>query len=151
MTRVVVVGALSLSVFACGPGPGPAAFSKDFKTSSGYFTLMSKPVDNSGMDAATFVHKLQRTWYSTNVQGALGGNDLPAGTVAVKETYDANNNPSNVLFMIKKSKDTWYYEMRDKDGNELAMAPKGDNVAMCLGCHTKFKDKDYLGGTTVKN
>jgi hypothetical protein len=53
--------------------------------------------------------------------------------------------------MTKKAKDTWFYEMRTKDGAEMMGAPKGDNVAMCHGCHAKFSAKDYLAGTDVKN
>lgn len=141
----------AISMLACGPQPGPGTFSADFKTNKGYFTQMSKAVDNSGMDAATFVHKLQRTWYSTNVQGLVGQGDLPVGTVAVKEVYNANNEATNVLWMTKKSKDTWFYEMRMKDGAEMMGAPKGDNVAMCHGCHTKGSATDYLLGTGIKN
>lgn len=142
---------VSLLAAACGPQPGPGTFTADFKTNKAYFTQMAAPVDNSGMDAATFVHKLQRTWYSTNVQGLLGQSDLPVGTVAIKEVYNANNEATNVLWMTKKSKDTWFYEMRTKDGAEMMGAPKGDNVAMCFGCHGKFASKDYLAGTAVKN
>lgn len=150
MLRSVIAVVVFSSIAACGPANGPGAFSASFKT-SGFFTQMSKSVDNSGMDAATFVHKLQRTWYSSNVQGALGGNDLPVGTVAVKETYDAMNQPSGVFVMVKKSKDTWNYEARGKDGAEMMGAPKGDNVAMCHGCHSKFASTDYLGATAIKN
>jgi hypothetical protein len=151
MIRVLGSIVVFLSLAACGPANGPGAFAADFKTNQSFFTQMSKPVDNSGMDAATFVHKLQRTWYSANVRQALGGNDLPVGTVAIKETYDAMNMPSGVFVMVKKSKDTWNYEARGKDGAEMAGAPKGDNVAMCHSCHTKFAGTDYLGGTTFKN
>jgi hypothetical protein len=151
MTRVVVCAVVFVSLGACGPANGPGSFSADFKTNQAFFTQMAKSVDNSGMDAATFVHKLQRTWYSANVRQSLGGNDLPVGTVAVKETYDAMNQPSGVFVMVKKSKDTWNYEARGKDGAEMAGAPKGDNVAMCHGCHTKFASTDYLGATALKN
>lgn len=151
MFRAVASVVLFLSLAACGPANGPGAFAADFKTNQAFFTQMSKSVDNSGMSAETFVHKLQRTWYSSNVRQSLGGNDLPVGTVAIKETYDAMNQASGVFVMVKKSKDTWFYEARGKDGAEMAGAPKGDNVAMCHGCHAKFSGTDFLGGTTYKN
>jgi hypothetical protein len=153
MSKTTLAAALAAacSLVACGPANGPGAFASDFKSSQSFFSLMSRPVDNSGMDAATFVHKLQRTWYSANVRQALGGNDLPAGTVAIKETYDANNAVSGVFVMVKKAKDTWNYEVRSKDGAEMPGAPKGDNIAMCHGCHTKFASNDYLGGTSTRN
>jgi hypothetical protein len=149
--RYVAPWFLMIGFASCGPQMGPGSFSADFKTNRAYFSQMSRPVDNSGMDAATFVHKLQRTWYSSNVQGLLGQGDLPVGTVGVKEVYNANNEATNVLWMTKKSKDTWFYELRAKDGAEMMGAPKGDNIAMCHGCHTKFSSTDYLAGTAVKN
>lgn len=137
----------------CGSGPadsnaGPGGYKPDFKT-AGLFTLMSKPLDNSGKDASTFVHKLQRTWYSNNVKDSFSA-ELPVGTVAIKETYDATEQPLSHYVMVKKSKDTWHYEVRGVDGQLNSAQPMGDNVAGCHGCHTKFKATDYLGGTTTK-
>lgn len=128
---------------------GPASYKADFKT-AGFFTLMTKPVDNSGRDAQTYVHKLQRTWYSNNIKDAFSA-DVPVGTVAIKETYDATEKAQMQFVMIKKSKDTWQYEVRGTDGQLNSSEPMGDNVAGCHGCHTKFKATDYLGGTTTKS
>lgn len=149
MKRIVMMGTIGL-FSACGPVDGPGAYKADFKSSASFFTQMKTPVDNSGMDASKFVHKLQRTWYSSNVQGNFTA-DVPTGTVAIKETLDGNSVATNHMVMVKKSKDTWYYEVRKTDGTLNEMMPKGDNVAMCHGCHTAFKDQDYLGGTTIKN
>lgn len=149
MPRIVSF-ALALSFAACGPVEGPGAYKSDFKTSSSFFTQMSKAVDNSGLDAAKYVHKLQRTWYSSNVQGNLTA-DVPVGTVAIKETQDGAGAPTNHFVMVKKSKDTWFYEVRKTDGTVNDAMPTGDNVAMCHGCHTAFKATDYLGATAIKN
>jgi hypothetical protein len=151
VSRVVVFSAVFLSLAACGPADGPGGFAPDFKTSPSFFTRMSRPIDNSGMDAATFVHKLQRTWYSANARQSLGGDDLPVGTVAIKETYDAMGQPAAVYVMVKRAKGTWNYEARGKDGAELPGAPRGDNVPMCHGCHAKFASTDYLGGTAYND
>jgi hypothetical protein len=147
-----LIGLLGLAwlVVGCGDAAGPGKFSADFKT-AGFFTQMKAAVDNSGMDAGTFVHKLQRTWYSANVEGALGMAELPIGTTAMKETYDAAGVVGGVFVMIKQSKDTWRYEARSASGDLMADAPQGDNVAACHGCHTKGKSTDYLLGTEEKN
>lgn len=141
---------LALSLTACGPVAGPGEYKADFKSNALFFTQMATPVDNSGMDAAKFVHKLQRTWFSSNVQGNFTS-ETPEGTVAIKETLDGNAMATNHFVMVKKSKDTWYYEVRKTDGTLNDMMPKGNNVEMCHGCHTAFKDTDYLGGTKLKN
>lgn len=151
---VSVVAAVALLTGCGGAAPGPGDYQNDFKTSAQFFTQMSKAVDNSGLDASKYVHKLQRTWFSSNVKGALSGTslDLPTGTVAIKETYDGSGAPMAHLVMVKKSKDTWHYEVRKaSDGAVDASAPSGNNAAMCFGCHAAFKDKDYLGGTAITN
>jgi len=141
-----------LSLAACGPAPGagPGAFASDFKT-KGFFTQMSKAVDNSGKDAAVFVHKLQRTWYSDNVKDLLGDKELPIGTTAIKETYSAEGVVGGLYVMTKKSKDTWTYQVRSADGAVDAQAPSGDNATGCHGCHTKGAPTDYLLGTAEKS
>jgi hypothetical protein len=145
-----MLGAAALTLVACGGAAPPAAFKADFKTSSTFFTNMAKPVDNSGMDAAVFVHKLQQTWYSSNAKSQLGGK-VDVGTVSVKETYSADGTASGSLYvMIKTGEDKWNYSVVDATGAAKAGAPSGENVAMCHGCHTKFKDKDYLGATAQK-
>lgn len=128
-------------------------YQPDFKTNTQFFTAMSKPVDNSGLDAQKYVHKLQRTWYSTNAKGAFIGStfNVPVGTVAIKETYDGAGAASAHYVMVKKATDTWYYEVRKIDGSVDPSAPSGDNVAMCVGCHQAFKTTDYLGGTAITN
>ncbi|MBL8952304.1 MAG: hypothetical protein JNK82_16110 [Myxococcaceae bacterium] len=131
------------------PVTGPGAYQNDFKT-TGFFSLLTTPIDNSGMDAAKFVHKLQRTWFSNNVKDAFTGN-VPVGTVAIKETYDPQMAASARYVMVKRSTDTWFYEVRKLDGTVDTAGPSGENVAMCHGCHTAFKTTDYLGGTTYKN
>ncbi|MFZ5472119.1 MAG: hypothetical protein ACOZIN_22030 [Myxococcota bacterium] len=156
----LLIGCVLLSLAACGGGStpdpsqaSPAEYRADFKSSTLFFTQMSKPVDNFGLDANKYVHKLQRTWYSANVQGALAGStlDVPVGTVAIKETYDGAGNPSAQVVMVKKAKDTWFYEVRKTDGTVDAAAPSGDNVPACHGCHSVFKEKDYLAGTDIMN
>jgi hypothetical protein len=151
--RLLVLSTLAVtSLAACGPAAanGPGAYAADFKTSAAFFTKMSKSVDNSGLDAAKFVHKLQRTWYSANAKEVLGG-VVPVGTVAIKETSDAQGAAAAHYVMVKKATDTWSYEVRKPDGTVDAAAPKGDNVATCHGCHTAFKTADYLGGATFTN
>jgi hypothetical protein len=149
MTKTIALLS-GLTLAACGPSNGPGAYKADFKTSSSFFTQMKTSVDNSGMDAATFVHKLQRTWYSNNIQGNFTA-EVPVGTVAIKETTDDKGVAAAHLVMVKKAKDTWFYEVRSPDGTALADKPNGDNVMGCHGCHTKFKANDYLAGTAVKN
>lgn len=65
---------------------------------------MSKSVDNSGIDAAKYVHKLQRTWCSANAREELGG-VVPVGTVAIKETTNDQGQPGAHDVMVKKAAD----------------------------------------------
>jgi hypothetical protein len=149
MRKINIFAVLAL-VSACGGVAPPGAFDKEFRTSTKFFTNMAKPVNNNGLDAAKFVHKLQKTWYSGNAKSQLG-KVVDVGTVAVKETYNgANEAADGVYVMIKTGTDKWKYEVRDVAGEIKAGAPNGENVAMCHGCHTAFKEKDYLGATELK-
>ena len=153
LTLLPACGAATESPVDAGLAAGPNEYKADFKTSALFFTQMSKSVDNSGLDANKYVHKLQRTWYSSNVKGALAGDNLnlPNGTTAIKETTDAAGATGGHFVMVKMAKDTWHYEVRKPDGTLNSGAPMGDNVADCHGCHTAFKTKDYLAGTAIVN
>ncbi len=124
---------------------------KDYRSSSDFFTLTDGPVDGSSP------HGLAQIWYSTSVEEFVGqsGFTAPVGTVAIKEAdTDKDGTVDMLTVMVKKEEgfdsknSNWSYEMRSTDGELMEPSSVGANP-MCIGCHTAWKQQDYLPGLLI--
>lgn len=129
----------------------PGAFAGDYRSSPNFFTLTDGPVEGSSP------HGVNQIWYSKSVEKYVGqaGFLAPLGTVAIKEAdTDKDGKVDMVVVMVKKEdgfdsqNSNWSYEMRTPDGVLMDASSVGPNP-MCIGCHSAWKQQDYLPGLQI--
>ena len=108
-------------------------------------------------------HGEVQIWYSQNIRELiLSGetfDNVPVGTVAIKEGASENSVVDTVTVMIKREagydpdNNNWEYEKRGADA-QLLKNPEGEpikgTVPGCIGCHVAASRYDFLGGTFLR-
>ncbi len=134
-----------------GDVAGPDQIVSTYRSSSNFFSL------SDGLQPSDNVHGDNQIWYTKSVNEFVGSSGFvaPVGTASVKE-FDSNKDGvvDGLAVMIKREpgydseNNDWYYEMRDADGNVKA-EPAPGKIQMCIGCHGKYTEQDYLPGLLV--
>ena len=71
------------------------------------------------------------------------GKPLPAGSIVVKTAGPAN--APTLVAVMEKREGGWYYEEYFPEGGKYLLKFGGPNgQQLCVGCHTRAQDKDFL-------